>query len=98
VHQRPDRRLCGALDDFKFANDGDGGSIVCGQTGASQSSLFNGNAAPIQLAGNTAAGQDTFVFASNFGQVTISKFAPKTDTIAISKTVCANIGALGCSP
>jgi hypothetical protein len=82
-------------DNFKFANDGDGGSIVYVQIGASQSSLSNGNAAAIQLGGHTAAaGQDTFVFASNFGQVTISSFAPAKDTFAISKTLFTNISAL----
>jgi serralysin len=82
-------------DSFKFANDGDGGSVVYVQTGASQPSLTSGNAIQIQLAGNAStAGQDTFVFASNFGQATISNFAPATDTIEISKTVFANIGAL----
>jgi Tryptophan-rich Synechocystis species C-terminal domain/Subtilase family len=81
-----------AQDSFKFANDGHGGSIIYAQTGASQLSLSSGNAAPLQLVGNTsAAGQDTFVFASNFGRVTISNFAPATDTIEISKTVFANI-------
>jgi serralysin len=79
-------------DNFKFANDGDVGSIVYAQTGASQSSLSNGNAVSIQPA--AAAGQDTFVFASNFGQVTISNFSPATDAIEISKTVFANISAL----
>jgi hypothetical protein len=37
---------------------------------------------------------DTFVFAPNFGQVTITNFAPATDTIEFSKTVFANIKAL----
>jgi len=52
--------------------------------------------APIQVAGNngSAAGQDTFVFAPNFGQVTIAHFAPETDTIQISKAAFANIDAL----
>jgi serralysin len=82
-------------DNFKFANDGDGGIIVYAQTGASQVSLSNGSAVSIQLGGSaSAAGQETFVFVSNFGQATISNFAPATDTIEISKTVFANIGAL----
>jgi serralysin len=85
-----------AQDSFKFADDGDGGSVVYVQTGSGQSALPGGNIVTIQVAGNNAstAGQDTFVFASNFGQATISNFAPATDTIQISKTVFANIGAL----
>jgi serralysin len=81
---------------FKFADDGGGGSVVYAQTGSSQPSISGGNAPPIQAAGNSVstAGQDTFVFASNFGQVTIANFAPATDTIQISKTVFANVGAL----
>jgi hypothetical protein len=81
---------------FKFADDGSGGSIVYAQTGSSQPSISGGNAPPILAAGNgvSTAGQDTFVFASNFGQVTIANFAPATDTVQISKTVFANIDAL----
>lgn len=37
---------------------------------------------------------DTFVFAPHFGQVTISNFAPATDTIQFSKTVFADVHAL----
>jgi Tryptophan-rich Synechocystis species C-terminal domain/Subtilase family len=77
-------------DNFKFENDGDGGSIVYAQTGAAQSSLSS--AGQIQLA--FATRHDNFVFASNFGQATISNFAPATDTIAVSKTVFAKIDAL----
>ena len=57
--------------------------------------MAGAGSAPIQVAGNngSAAGQDTFVFAPNFGQVTIAHFAPETDTIQIGKTVFANIDA-----
>jgi serralysin len=40
------------------------------------------------------AGQDSFVFAPNFGQVTITNFAPETDTIQISQSIFANMAAL----
>jgi serralysin len=75
-------------DNFKFAGDNSGGTIVYAQTGSS--------AMGSSAAGNNVftAGQDTFVFAPNFGQVTIANFAPETDTIQISKTVFANIDAL----
>ena len=42
----------------------------------------------------TIAGHDVFVFAPNFGQVSIANFAPATDTIEVSKTVFANLQAL----
>jgi serralysin len=79
---------------FKFADDG---GIVYAQVGSGQPPLLGGaGAAPIHVAGNnvSTAGQDTFVFAPNFGQVSIAHFAPETDTIQISKTVFANIDAL----
>jgi serralysin len=79
---------------FKFADDGGGGSIVYAQTGSSQPSISGGNTPPIPAAGNSAVGQDTFVFAANFGQLTIANFAPATDIIQISKTVFSNIDAL----
>jgi serralysin len=40
------------------------------------------------------AGQDSFVFAPNFGQVTIANFTPETDTIQISQLIFANMTAL----
>jgi VCBS repeat-containing protein len=39
-------------------------------------------------------GTDVFVFAPNFGQITIANFVPATDTIEISKTMFANVQAL----
>jgi hypothetical protein len=55
----------------------------------------SGNAGSIQLAGNASvAGQDTLVFTSNFGRLTISSFAPATDTTEISKPGFPNVGAL----
>jgi len=43
---------------------------------------------------SVAAGQDTFVFAPNFAQVTIANFKPATDTIQISHSVFANVSSL----
>jgi hypothetical protein len=40
------------------------------------------------------AGQDSFVFAPNFGQVTITNFDPAKDTIQISQSIFPNISAL----
>jgi serralysin len=59
--------------------------------------VVGASSAPIKVAGNngSAVGQDTFVFAPNFGQATtIAHFAPETDTIQINKAVFANIDAL----
>jgi len=42
----------------------------------------------------TAANGDTFVFAANFGNATISNFHPATDVIEIDHTVIANFQAL----
>jgi hypothetical protein len=84
-------------DSFKFADDGGGGSLVYAQVASGQPPLQGGtDATTIQVAGNngSAAGQDTFVFAPNFGQATIARFAPETDTIQINKAVFANIDAL----
>jgi serralysin len=80
------------LANFKFASDGSGGTIVYDPP-ASQNSTG-------QAIGSTSsnffasAGQDTFVYAPNFGQVSIANFTPATDTIQFSKTFFANAGAL----
>jgi hypothetical protein len=42
----------------------------------------------------TIAGPDTFVFAPNFGQVTVVNFSPASDTLQFSKTVFANMNAV----
>jgi serralysin len=71
-------------DSFCFADDGHGGTLVLAATqGAS--------AAPGAAA---ASGQDTFVFAANFGQITIADFAPATSSVEINHTVFADIAAL----
>jgi serralysin len=43
---------------------------------------------------HAVAGQDTFIFAPNFGQATLSHFTPTTDAIQISSTVFANVAAV----
>jgi hypothetical protein len=67
-------------DNFQFASDANSGMIV--QAPAGQTSVV------------AISPHDTFVFAPNFGQVTITNFAPATDTIEFSKTVFADIKAL----
>ena len=47
----------------------------------------------ITLSGGTTVA-DNFVFAPNFGQATISNFAPASDTIQIDHTMFANVTAL----
>lgn len=83
------------LDNFKFANDGDGGIVVYAQTGGSQIpfSIDKSGSIPLAVSVSTS-GQDTFVFTSNFNQATISKFSLGTDNIEISKAVFANISVL----
>ena len=52
-------------------------------------------AAPSAVTINFATGvPDNFVFAPNFGQATISNFAPASDTIQIDHTMFANVTAL----
>lgn len=40
------------------------------------------------------AGHDAFVFAPNFGQITLSNFNPATDVIQINRSVFANASDL----
>ena len=75
-------------DNFHFADDGNGGTVVIASTSPGQ----NGGSAN-QVVSNLAA-SDTFVFAPNFGQVSFTNFVPATDTLEISKSVFANISAL----
>jgi hypothetical protein len=66
-------------DNFQFTN-GSGPTIQNSGVGT-----------PAQSSAVTVSGSDVFVFAPNFGQVSISNFAPANDTIDFSKTVFANI-------
>ena len=70
---------------FKFADDGSGGTIVYDPPISSQTGSSN----PPQTAGH-----DTFVFAPNSGQVTIADFNPAADTIQFSRAVFANLKAV----
>jgi len=47
-----------------------------------------------QASATAATGHDTFVFAPNFGQVTIPHFAPEADIIQIDRAIFANMDAL----
>lgn len=69
---------------FHFADDGSGGTLVVAAAapGQSSSQVFNSTA------------HDTFVFAPNFGQLSVTNFAPATDTLEFSKSVFANMAAL----
>ena len=82
-------------DNFHFAGDGSGGTMVFSSATSGQTTA---SAVQAGAAGqNTVAHigeQDTFVFAPNFGHVTLAGFAPATDTIQFSKSVFADISAL----
>jgi hypothetical protein len=49
---------------------------------------------PTQTAASPAATGDAFVFAANFGNVTLTNFNPATDVIEIDHTVFADFQAL----
>jgi serralysin len=69
-------------DSFHFADDGHGGTLIL----AAQN--------PGQAAAPAASGQDTFVFAANFGQVTVANFTPTADSIEFNHTVFSTIANL----
>jgi hypothetical protein len=73
-----------AQDSFHFADDGSGGTLVTSPAGPAQGTA---NAF-------SASGHDTFVFAPNFGQVSIANFIPATDSITFSLTVFSGPTAL----
>ncbi len=70
---------------FHFADDGNGGSLVIA------AALPVQNSVP-QVSDFAARG--TFVFAPNFGQVTLANFTPATDTVQFSKSVFADVATL----
>ncbi len=83
---------------FKFADDGGRGTIVYDQPASGQSispgaaaGATTGTSPPNLL---VTATQDTFVFAPNFGQVTVANFNPAKDTIQIGQSIFANMTAL----
>jgi serralysin len=90
-----------SLANFKFADDGSGGTIVYDPPISGQTSPPGGTAndnTAVAGAGQStlsvAANQDSFVFAPNFGQVTVANFDPAKDTIQISQSIFANMTAL----
>jgi hypothetical protein len=73
-----------AQDSFQFANDRTGGTLITAATSPGQTSN--------QV--SSSAASDTFVFAENFGQVSLANFAPATDTLQFSKSVFDDLSAL----
>ncbi|MGH6679230.1 MAG: hypothetical protein ACREDL_09955, partial [Bradyrhizobium sp.] len=75
-------------DNFHFADGDDGGTIPFSGSVASPPSQVT----PDHGAVATSVGEhDTFVFAPNFGHVTVASCAPAVDTIQFNKPVFANI-------
>jgi hypothetical protein len=72
-----------ASDNFNFASLGSSNTSPASQTGTSP-----------QTGAVVIAGHEMFVFAPNFGPVSIENFLPSADTIQFSKTVFSNIQAL----
>ena len=82
-------------DNFKFANDGKGGTIVYASFSQNHTDVDANQATGSSPSGAaTISGHDTFVFAPHFGQVSIANFAPATDSIQFDKSVFPNITAL----
>jgi hypothetical protein len=87
---------------FKFANDGSGGTIVYDPPIANQSSppggMIGDTAGQVPSTSSStlsvATNQDSFVFKPNFGQVTVANFDPIKDTIQISQSIFANMTPL----
>jgi hypothetical protein len=73
-------------DSFHFADDGNGSTLIVAASPTGQA------AATSEVA--SFAAHDTFVFAPNFGRLTLFSFAPATDTLQFSKTVFTDITAL----
>jgi aryl-phospho-beta-D-glucosidase BglC (GH1 family)/20S proteasome alpha/beta subunit len=76
---------------FHFADDGNRGTLVSVAAGLAPSNQSGGNG---QATAVSVTGHDTFVFAPNFGQVSISNFMPATDHLVFSTTVFASEAAL----
>jgi hypothetical protein len=73
-------------ESFHFAEDGNGGTLVIAATAPGQ----NGGA----MEASNFAAHDTFVFAPNFGQLTLASFTPATDTVQFSRSVFTDVNAL----
>jgi hypothetical protein len=78
-----------AQDSFHFAGDGNGGTLVTSPAGPAPGAVTT-NPANVYA----ASGHDTFVFAPNFGQVSIANFTPATDSITFSQSVFSGPSAL----
>ena len=70
-------------DSFHFADDGNGGTLVVAATQAAATTVVSSFAA-----------HDTFVFAPNFGNLTLPGFTPATDSLQFSKTVFSDVATL----
>jgi serralysin len=73
-------------DSFHFADDGSGGTLVIAATAPGQ------NEGAMEV--SNFAAHDTFVFAPNFGQLTLPNFTPATDTIQFSKSAFTDVNAV----
>jgi serralysin len=73
-------------DSFHFADDGNGGVFVIAATPLAQS-------AGVTQVSNLAS-HDTFVFAENFGQISLPHFTLAADTLQISRSVFADLTTL----
>jgi len=78
-----------AQDSFHFADDSSGGTLVTSPAAPAPGAVTT-NPANVY----SASGHDTFVFAPNFGKVSIANFAPATDSITFSQTVFSGPAAL----
>jgi hypothetical protein len=91
------------LGNFKFATDGNGGTIIYDppvqdQNAAQVVNGTTGNDTLVTSAANQAlsglGGSDAFVFRPNFGHDTITDFKPGSDTINIDHTLVTDINSL----
>jgi hypothetical protein len=73
-------------DSVHFADDGNGGTPVIVATTATQ--------ATVASEVSSLAAHDRFVFAENFGHITLPNCAPAIDTLQLSKAAFADITAL----
>ncbi len=69
-------------DSFQFAGDGNGGTLVVATSQAAATEV------------SSLVAHDTFVFAPNFGNLTLTSFTPATDSLQFGKTVFSDITAL----
>jgi hypothetical protein len=93
-----------SLDNFKFASDGNGGTVVydppvpgSNAPPAPQPAAVPGQTAIIASASNATligdGAKDTFIFPPHFGQAAIENYVPATDTIQFDHTAFATAAA-----